>query len=333
MTTEKVNVLVSIVSFATSIGDECLQEIAAVSPRVNVTDIADLVKAEQSGDLAAREKLDTLLAEADVLFGVRPPKTFITRAPKLKWIQSTAAGVESLLDTDMLQSPIIITNYPHAVPVSEHALMFMLMLAKQAPACFQLKQDRQWKQFVPLLLNSKTVGIVGLGNVGQEVARLSKAFGMRVIALDVKEVTQAQNVDLMLSLEQLPQLLSESDFVVLTVPSTSETHRMLGEKEFRMMKTSAYLINVARGKVVDEEALIRALDENWIAGAGLDVFDIEPLPGDSKLWGFPNVVFSPHVAGNMENFNTPVTRLFCENLKLYLSGQKLRNVVDKKKGY
>ena len=137
----------------------------------------------------------------------------------------------------------------------------------------------------------------------------------------------------MLSLEQLPQLLLESDFVVLTVPHTSATHQMIGEKELRMMKSSAYLINVSRGKVVDEEALIRALNENWIAGAGLDVFDIEPLPDDNKLWELPNVVFSPHVAGNMENFNTPVTRLFCENLKLYLSGQKMLNIVDKKKGY
>ena len=133
--------------------------------------------------------------------------------------------------------------------------------------------------------------------------------------------------------QQLRQLLSDSNFVVLTLPLTSETRGLIGEEELRTMKSTAYLINVARGSIVDEEALIRALDEHWIAGAGLDVFATEPLPADSKLWEFPNVIFSPHFAGLMEDYNIRANELFRENLKRYLNGRKLLNLIGRKKGY
>jgi len=132
---------------------------------------------------------------------------------------------------------------------------------------------------------------------------------------------------------QLPELLAESDFVVLSLPATPETNKLIGEKELRSMKSTAYLINIARGSVVDEDALIRALDENWIAGAGLDTFAAEPLPRESRLWELPNVIFSPHVAGRLETYDELVTELFCKNLRRYLDGKKLLNLVDKKKGY
>tara|TARA_Y100000031_G_scaffold111295_1_gene122714 strand:- start:31 stop:435 length:405 start_codon:yes stop_codon:yes gene_type:complete len=134
-------------------------------------------------------------------------------------------------------------------------------------------------------------------------------------------------------MEQLQQLLAESDFVVLALPLTPETNKFFGEEELRAMKSTAYLINIARGGVVDEEVLIRALDEHWIAGAGLDVFAAEPLPTDSRLWELPNVILSPHVSGGMEDYTIEATELFSENLRRYLNGKKLLNVVDKKKGY
>jgi phosphoglycerate dehydrogenase-like enzyme len=201
--------------------------------------------------------------------------------------------------------------------------------------CFQLKQEKQWKHFTPTGLRSKTLGIVGLGNIGREVARLAKAFGMRVVATrrSAKQVAQARYVDVLLPREQLPQLLSDSDFVVISLPLTPETNEFIGEEELRTMKSTAYLINIARGNIVDEKALIRALDEKWIAGAGLDVFAREPLPTDSKLWGFANVILSPHVAGDMEDYKERATKLFCENLRRYMSGKKLLNVVSKRKGY
>ena len=333
---EPVNILVilSLAEFSIAEKGECLRRIDAVSPRIKMRDISDLVIAEQRGDLAAKEQLDALLAEAEVVYGFTLPQNIIARAPRLKWVEMIPAGVERFLDADMVKSPVIMTNGRGlaAISISESILGFMLMFVKRAPFCFQLKQNRQWDLFPAEGLRSKTVGIVGLGNIGQEVARLAKAFGMRVIAEDVNPVVRPKHVDISVTPEQLPELLSDSDFVVLTLPLTSETYKLIGEEELRTMKSTAYLINVARGKLVDEEALIRALDEHWIAGAGLDVFAIEPLPADSRLWEFPNVIFSPHVAGHIIN-DTRIIELFRKNLRRYLQGKKLLNVVDKKKEF
>lgn len=179
------------------------------------------------------------------------------------------------------------------------------------------------------------MGIVGLGSIGREVARLAKAFGMRVIATrrSAKLISRARYVDILLPREHQIELLSDSDFVVLTLPLTPETRRLIGEKELRAMKSTAYLINVARGGIVDEEALIHALNARWIAGAGLDVFATEPLPADSRLWELPNVIFTPHIGGATEDYVLRATKVFHENLRRYLNGKKLLNVVDKKKGY
>ena len=327
-----VNVLIN-----APIGDELLLQITNVSPRIRLSNVYELARAEQSGDFARKDELDALLAEAEVIYGFRLPNDVFTRAPKLKWVQVMSAGVDRFLDIEFQQSSVIMTNVSgiHAIPIGEIVLEQMLMFAKQAPLCFRLKQEKQWKRFMPTVLRSKTVGIVGLGNIGREVARLAKAFGMRVVATrrSIKRVARAKHVDILLPTEQLSRLLKESDFVVLSLPFTSETNRLIGEKELRTMKPTAYLINIARGNIVDEEALIRALDERWIAGAGLDVFATEPLPVDSRLWEFTNVIFSPHIAGGMEGYNIRATELFCDNLRRYLSGKNLFNVIDKKKGY
>jgi len=332
MPMESVNVLVT-----TSIGTECLQQITAISPKIKIRDVSDLTSAEESGGFSSKEHFDALLAEAEVIYGARPPKNVISRAPKLKWIQSTSAGVDSFLDTDVVQSPVIVTNTRgmHATPMGELVFELILMFTRQAQLCFQLKQEKRWETFIPTVLRSKTVGVVGLGNIGREVARLAKAFGMRVVAIrrSARRVARARNVDIMLPRDQLHQLLVESDFVVLVLPHTAETNKLIGEEELRTMKPTAYLINVARGNVVDEEALIRALDENWIAGAGLDVFATEPLPTESRLWEFPNVLFNPHIGSDMVDYYMLATEIFCENLRRYLNGKKLLNVVDKKRGY
>jgi len=325
-----------------SIGEECLRRIAAVSPEIKVQDSSDIWNAQpradvgQQGDISD-ERLDALLAQADVIFGYRPPKSIISRAPRLKWVQIMLAGVDYILNDDIVQSPVIVTTVSgvHATPISELVFEMMLMFSKRALHSLQLKQGKEWKPFVPLLLRSKTVGIVGLGNVGKEVARLAKAFGMRVLATrrSAKKIAHARNVDILFPREQLTEMLSESDFVVLILPLTPETDNMIGERELRSMKPTAYLINVGRGRTVDEEALTRALEENWFAGAGLDAFDIEPLPKESRLWELPNVILTCHIAGRQDNYNVITTELFCENLRRYLSGKKLINLVDKKRGY
>jgi D-2-hydroxyacid dehydrogenase (NADP+) len=319
------------------IGPELLRQIVSVGPKIKVTDASDLFRGELKGDAAAKAKLDALLAKAEVIYGLRLPQDVLTRAPKLKWIQVMSAGVDRFLDIDMIESPVALTNVSgiHAIPISEFVVGLMLMFVKQAPLCFQLKSEKKWERYTPEALNSKTVGIIGLGNIGREVARLAKAFGMRVLATrrSARQVGRARYVDIILPPEQLNKLLAESDFVVLALPFTPETSNLIGRKELRKMRPTAYLINIARGGIVDESALVRALEERWIAGAGLDVFATEPLPLDSRLWALPNVIFSPHIAGGMSDYAVHATEIFTENLKRYLAGKRLLNVVDKKRGY
>jgi phosphoglycerate dehydrogenase-like enzyme len=211
----------------------------------------------------------------------------------------------------------------------------MLMFAKGSHICFQQKQLKQWQPFMPSVLRGKTVGIIGLGGIGREIARLSKAFGMHVMAArrTVKKSGRARNVDEAFSVRELPRLLRKSDFVVLALPLTHETHKIIGEEQLRLMKPTAYLVNIARGKVVDEPALVSALRENRIAGAALDVFEVEPLPAASPLWELSNVILTPHIAGGMDRYIEQATDIFCENLKRYLAGERLTRVVNKTKGY
>ncbi|MFW6125795.1 MAG: D-2-hydroxyacid dehydrogenase [Chloroflexota bacterium] len=327
-----INVLVT-----SKIPDECLQAIAAVSEAVRLTDASDTFRAESSGDPAARKELDELLSQTEVIFGLRLPPGVPTRAPRLKWVQLMSAGVDRFLTADVVESPVVLTNVSgiHATPIGEFVLALMLMLAKNAPLHFRLKEQKQWKRLPPSLLRSKTVGVVGLGSIGREVARLAKCFGMRVVATrrSAKREGRARYVDLLLPPHQLERLLKESDYVVLAAPVTSETRGLIGEGALQSMKPTAYLVNIGRGDLLDEIALVRALEEGWIAGAGLDVFATEPLPTDSKLWELPNVVISPHVAGVMEDYAQRATERFVENLERYVAGRRLLHVVNKERGY
>jgi phosphoglycerate dehydrogenase-like enzyme len=316
---------------------ETLRQIRLVSHAVSVNDASALAIAEFRGDNSGKEKFDALLAGADVIYGLVPPKDLLARAPNLKWMQMMSAGVDRLRNNEVWRSQVTITGVSgiHATPIGEFVLEFMLMFAKGAPQCFRMKQKREWRRFPPTVLRGKTVGIVGLGHIGQEVARLSKAFGMKVAATrrSTKKAGTARYVDRLMPAARLPSLLKESDFVVIATPHTPETHHLIGEKELGMMKSTAYIINIARGGIIDEAALVKALDEKRIAGAGLDVTEKEPLPAASRLWDFDNVILSPHVSGGMEDYMARATELFCANLRRYLAGKKLRNVIDKKKGY
>lgn len=329
---EPVNIMVT-----TPIGPKYLDMISAVSPRVNVHDISDTTRADLEGYDDFTGEFDIVLTKAEVIYGFRLPRNLLDRAPGLKWIQVMSAGVDRFLTSEFLKSPVVLTNVSgiHATPIGEFVMEQMLMFVKGAARCFEMKQRKQWTRYNSGVLRGKTVGIVGLGSIGKEVARLSTSFGMRVLATrrSNQRAKSTRNVDLMLSREELPQLLSESDFVVITLPYTRETDKIIGEKELAMMKPTARIINIGRGRIIDEEALVRALSANRIAGAGLDVFATEPLPPDSKLWELPNVLFSPHVSGGMEDYNLHATTLFCDNLKRYLEGKRLSNVVGKKRGY
>jgi phosphoglycerate dehydrogenase-like enzyme len=344
---QAVNVLVT-----SQVSKENFRLISSASPAVNLKDASFLVRAELSGDDSGKAQLDALLGEAEVIYGCwshRPgsdlPRNLVSRTPKLKWLHSMSAGVDSFLDprqaavtsnTGIVDSDIMLTGSAgiHVTAMAELVLENVLMFAKQAPSRFRWKQEKKWVEFVPALLHGQTIGILGMG-LGGEVARLAQAFGMRVMAThrSARPGEHVRNVDVMLPRDQLPRLLAESDYVIVLLPLTPETYKMIGEKELRAMKPGAFLINVSRGNVVDEEALVRALEERWIAGAGLDVYAREPLPPESKLWELPNVILSAHVGGDFEGNFRKIAELFAENLKRYLSGKPLINLVDKKKGY
>lgn len=295
---------------------------------------------EESPPASAQGDLDTLLREVEVLCcnTNRVPTDVVSRAPRLRWVQVTGAGVDYLAETGLLDSSVVVTNGSgvHSIPLGEFALAFMFMLAVNASRLFGQKEKRLFRPYLRTELFGKTVGVVGLGAIGSGVARLAKAIGMRVVASRRSAVGRERGVfdiDEIYPPQDLLELLAVSDFVVLSVPLTPETTRLIGERELRAMRPGAYLINIARGGVVDEQALIRALKEGWIAGAALEVFEREPLPPESELWGMPNVIISPHMGGQTEMHVERLTQLFCENLRRYLSGEALINVVDKSLGY
>jgi D-2-hydroxyacid dehydrogenase (NADP+) len=331
-----VNVLV-----LSHIGKECLRQIEAVSPLLRVKDSSKLKgrSFSKSGveDPAAERELTEWLAEADIIYGSGIPSDILTRAPGVKWVQTMSAGVDDVLSREMINSPVVLTNTSgiHGVQITELVFGMILSFAKHIPQCLRNQENKKWEPYSPDLLHGKTLGVVGLGSIGHSIARMGKSFGMRVVATrrSIKEHPLARYVDTILPKEQLDQLLSESDYIILSLPHTAETEKSIGEKELRRMKPTAFLVNMSRGKVVDEEALIRALQEKWIAGAGLDTFVEEPLPPGSPLWKLPNVILTPHIAGRTDDYALKATAVFCNNLKRYLRGTKLVNVVNKQRGY
>jgi len=344
---DNINVLVR-----SEIGEKCIRQIEEVSPRIKILHAykiwdAPLTVIDENKDPGtlfdasfSSDEYDALLAQAEVFYGFNPPKNIAKRCPRLKWFQFMGTGVDHLFTADFadfVKSRIILTNMSGvgASPMAETVLEMMLMFAKNAPLCFQAKKEKRYPNFLPDQLRSQTVGIVGLGSVGHETARLAKAFGMRVIATrkSAKPGMRARYVDTLLTTEQLPELLSQSDFVVNALPHTPETHKMFGEKVLKKMKPTAYLIIVGRGKTIDEEAIVRALQEGWIAGVGQDDYYNEPLSPTSELWDLPNHIFSPHISGKMKNYNEATNDIFCRNLKRYVEGKRLLNIVNRKRGY
>ena len=329
--------------------DSQKQEIAAVDQRLKVADISLELLSQYRSALPPHarieepsqppEKVEAILREAAVLLSWwRLPENLLKRAPKLKWIQFVSAGIERSITPELLRSPVLVTSASgiHATPIAEYVLGAMLALLKRFPSFLTNQQARRWQRHLVAELRGRTVGVVGLGSIGSEVARLARAFGMTVLAARrsaIRRVPGTGDVDELFPPQELPLLLAASDFVVLSLPLTPETRHVIGEEELRSMKPTSYLINISRGAVVDEAALVKALKERWIAGAALDVFEREPLPQESELWGMDNVIITPHISGTSDKYNARITELFCENLRLYLSGVPLLNLVDKERGY
>jgi phosphoglycerate dehydrogenase-like enzyme len=282
--------------------------------------------------------------EAEVLCSFRPPANALELTPGLRWIALVSAGADSALRAGLVRpgGPIVTTaNGVHAIQMGEHVFGMLLMWARRWPTLLELQRERswpdhaQWQALRGVELNGATLGIVGLGAIGRQIAHLGRAFGMRVLGVRRSaQVGQTDpDVDALFPPEKLREMLARADYVVIAAPSTPETHHLIGEAELAAMKPTAFLVNIARGALVDEPALIRALGEGRIGGAGLDVFEREPLPPDSPLWMMPNVIISPHAAGSSPVYSRRFTDLLLENLARYRAGEPLRNVVQPERGY
>ena len=278
--------------------------------------------------------LDRHLEDAEVLLAWRFPLAALERARRLKWLQLTSAGADHVLAARDHLRDVVVTNARgiHADLMADYALGVMVMLHWNFPRLLRHQQARAWRHQYTEPLTGKILGVVGVGAVGREIARRSAAMGMTVLGMR-RDPLPVEGVARMFGPHELPEMLPRCDFVVLAVPATPATRRMVGEPELMRMRPTAYLINVARGSVVDEAALVRALEAGRIAGAALDVFETEPLPATSPLWAMENVIVTPHIAGEPEDYPRRVMTVLEENIRRWRDGRPLRNVVDLVRGY
>jgi len=339
------------VLLASPLEPELVARLSAVDPRLEITYRPDLLaeprypadhhpsvqrSAAQAAEWAA------LLAEAEVLLDVDGPSiaNFPARVPKLRWIQASSSGIgEWVRRLGIVDSQIVVTNAAglHSQALAEFVLFVMLYFARRWPDMVADQRAHHWERCAIETLEGKTLGIVGLGNVGQMIAKLAQPFGVRVIGSrrspSEQSSAETSGVSTVYGPEGLTTLLGESDFVVLIVPQTAETIGLLGPAELASMRPGAVLINIARGSVVDEPALIEALRSGHLGGAALDVVASEPLVADSPLWDMPNVIITPHSMSTATTENERLTDLFADNLRRYVNGEPLRNVIDKVRGY
>ncbi len=256
-------------------------------------------------------------------------------APLLRWHHAPNAGVNHILTPKYLERDLILTNGAgvHGIPIAEFVITYLLAYSKQLPSLYQLQNEHNWQRGLPIQeLFEKTLLIIGAGGIGQEIAVRAKAFGMRIFGSS-RHPKPLPNFDKVVGVNEWKKLLPQSEFVVIATPLTPETKGMIDVETLRLFRPDSYLINIARGAIVDESALTNALRENWIAGAALDTVFTEPLPAESPLWTLPNVFITPHCSGNSPRVKERTLALFLDNLTRYRQGKSLRNVVDKNAGY
>ncbi len=285
-----------------------------------------------------------------MLRGPLPAATFdrlLARCPNLRWVHSATAGVERVLTPQARQHGLVITNARgvFSEPIAEYVLMMILAVVRRLPQLLELQRERTWQPLEASEMREVTVGIVGLGSIGLEVAHLAHRFGASVVATRKGDAVggspstpgAASSAKLdgveVLPAEALDDLLARSDFVVLALPLTPTTEDLFDAERLARVKPGAWLINVARGRLVNEQALVRALHDGPLGGAVLDTFREEPLPPESPLWGVPNLIVTPHTSWSSGRVLDRSVELFCDNLRRYAVGNSLHNVVDWDKGY
>ncbi len=285
-----------------------------------------------------REVWESHLNDAEVIAGWKKEMSdILTEKSKLQWLQTWSAGVDNLPLEELASSNVEVTsaNGVHAFPISETIFAMMLGLTRKIHTYVRNQQTKTWHHAgLSLELHGKTIGVIGTGAIGKETAKLAKAFGMTVLGVRHSGKTE-EFFDEMFKVDHLTEILPRCDYVVLTLPLTNDTRHLFGAAQFRAMKSSSFFINIGRGEVVVEDALIEALQEKKIAGAGLDVFEKEPLDLHNPLWEMENVILTPHTAGATEHYNKRLIEdIFLPNLKNYINnGKPSVNVVDFEKGY
>ena len=309
------------------LNEKHIQQIKQQFPNVEVT-VADDIK----------EQVDSKIEDAEIILTSRLHNMDFQKAKNLKWIHVTAAGIDRTPE-DILKSDILLTNSSgvHSIPITEHVFAFMLMFERKIHISFRNQLAQKWIRDYKIQnvseLHGKTIGIIGLGRIGRKIAELSKAFDMKVLVTVRNPREKEDNIDELYTSKELDKVLRNSDYVVICLPLTKETYHLFDYEKFNKMKKSAYFINIGRGKIVNESDLIRVLKESVIAGAGLDVFEEEPLPIDSELWNLENVIITPHYSGWTPYYMDRVIDIFCENLKAHLENKKMPNLIDKEIGY
>ena len=321
---------------------DLLDRLRAVSPRLRIESVA------------SKNVTDDQWRSAEVLytFAALPRPA---QAPAVRWVQLHSAGVEHLFGKPLFDADVAFTTASgaHAIPIAEYVFAQLLALGRRLPTqlewqrkgAFPPDQER-WPLFVSDELWGRTIGIVGYGSIGRQVARIARAFGMRVLGMQrgsdhrdrgfvVPGSGDPEGVlpERYFPPDRLREMLAESDVVLLAVPLTDRTRSLVDEQALRAMKANAVLVNIARGGVCDEDALVRALREHWIGAAVLDVFEEEPLPEGHPLWTLENVLISPHTSAFSPHYDERVAALFAENLRRYLAGEPLVNLVDKQRRY
>ena len=292
--------------------------------------------------ISSDDILKEVFSSLDILVTHRMNNELFSYATdRLKWIHFGSAGIESSLFPEILNSKTIITNSSgiHADSVSEFVIACMLYFTKQFQDCNKFYQIKKWTQWDIARkmqnLKGKTIGIIGYGSIGKAIGTRAKAFGMRIIGTRrlQKKIENKKTIDYLIPFSEVNFLLEESDYVVISCPLTPLTKNMIGKNELSKMKKTSYLINIARGSIIDENSLIEMLKKKKIAGAALDVFDSEPLSNKSPLFNLKNVFLSPHISGNFPNYNKMVMDLFNDNFERFENKKSLKNRVCKKRLY
>ena len=288
---------------------------------------------------ADAQELEGVIGGADVLFVWDFRSTELRdawhRANRLRWVHVAGAGVDAVLFPDFVESGVTLTNARGVFDrsIAEYVLGLMLVFAKDLHQTIRLQQQKKWVHRETEMLAGRKLLVVGAGSIGRTIARLACCAGMKVDAIARTARSSDEDFGRVFASEDLDEALSEADYVLVAAPLTAQTEGMFGAAQFERMKSSARLINVGRGPIVDESALVEALREGQIAGAALDVFREEPLSEESPLWEMPQVVVSPHMSGDFVGWLEALGELFAENFRRWLQGEELLNVVDKEKGY